>query len=68
MLGREGVTCVEWPGLIRRLVAAPYAEIAIEPAGTPEAPERRRTAGRLAGAGWERAREALEAAGAEVEP
>lgn len=58
ILGDEGVTCVEWPGLLGA-VREPYAEIAIEPAPSPGAPERRRVTGAFAGRGWEAAAAAL---------
>ncbi|HUP18833.1 MAG TPA: tRNA (adenosine(37)-N6)-threonylcarbamoyltransferase complex ATPase subunit type 1 TsaE [Gemmatimonadota bacterium] len=64
ILDGPGVTCVEWPDLIRDRVAAPWGRIRIEPDGD----DARRLAGELAGPGWEPARAVLAGTGAEVEP
>ena len=62
----DGVTCVEWPALVREAVVPPYAEILIERSAAAGGNEQRRLSGRFVGAGWEPALAALEAAGARV--
>lgn len=61
-----GVTCVEWPDLIRSVVEPPFAEIALQ--RVPQAgASRRRLAGRLVGRHWESVRASLERAGVAFE-
>ena len=67
-LSGEGVTCIEWPALIRSAVRPPFTEITIERAPSPEAPEGRRLRGLCLGEGWLAARAALESAGAVIAP
>jgi tRNA threonylcarbamoyladenosine biosynthesis protein TsaE len=67
ILSGAGVTCIEWPALVRPAVLPPFAEIAIEPAPGAAAPEGRRLAGRLVGPGWDAALDALVRAGAVAE-
>lgn len=62
----DGVTCIEWPGLVRGEVAPPYAEIVIERVVATSGLEHRRLSGRFVGSGWSPALEALSSAGAEV--
>jgi len=65
--GGEGVTCVEWPALVRAEVRPPWSEIEIRRAPLASAPQRRHVAARWAGPGWERAAAALAEAGARME-
>jgi tRNA threonylcarbamoyladenosine biosynthesis protein TsaE len=67
ILGGDGVTCIEWPALVRSAVVPPWAEIAIERAASAEHPERRHITGRCVGEGWRGALDALHAAGARIE-
>ncbi len=66
ILSGEGVTCVEWPGLLEGRVRPPLASITIAPAPRADAPESRRVEGACQGDGWREAAEALARAGAEV--
>lgn len=68
ILSADGVTCIEWPALVRSAIPPPFAEITIERAPSPEAPEGRRIRGRCLGEGWQAARAALESAGAVIAP
>jgi tRNA threonylcarbamoyladenosine biosynthesis protein TsaE len=60
----QGVTCVEWPELLRAHVAPPSAEVTLEHLAPTEA---RRLRGRFAGPGWERTLDALADRGAVLE-
>ena len=62
LLGGEGVACVEWPALAEPIVEPPCARVRIAPEAGPEGPRRIEVA--FEGAGWERARAALDAQGA----
>ena len=66
ILGGEGVTCIEWPALVRSAVVPPYVEITIERAVSAELSDRR-IAGRCVGDGWRKALDELHAAGARIE-
>lgn len=63
ILDGSGVTCVEWPGLVRERVAPPWGAIRL----TPEGDGARGLDGELAGPGWDGAAAALRVLGAEVE-
>lgn len=60
LLPAEGITCVEWPDLVRPLVVAPRATIEL----TPSDGGTRRIVGTLVGSGWDATVEALREIGA----
>ncbi|HYO47614.1 MAG TPA: tRNA (adenosine(37)-N6)-threonylcarbamoyltransferase complex ATPase subunit type 1 TsaE [Gemmatimonadota bacterium] len=62
MLGGSGVTCVEWPELLRGEQEIPWARLRISLESGPIGP--RRVFGELAGVGWEAALAALAERGA----
>lgn len=59
VLGVQGVACVEWPALAESIVDPPWARVRIGLDGASDAGRTIEVA--FAGAGWERARAALEA-------
>lgn len=63
----EGVTCVEWPELLRGEVGEPWAELGFTPVDPGDLEGPRRVEGAFHGEGWEEALLALRGLGATVE-